>query len=105
MSSCFKRFKNWILYPRQYRNFIEHLEVSRLSSSAFADNALRHEIYTTYRDVFGHGGDNEWGEYVKCQACSMVYDIETIHGINAYVQLSVLPAHPPSSRCCGAPLE
>src|ERR1035441_9949526 len=24
---------------------------------------------------------------------------------NAYVQLSVLPAHPPSSRCCGAPLE
>jgi|GEM_PF-4011371 len=95
-----KKIKNWILYPKEYRDLISSLSLVKVSLFDLNNETFKKEIFNTYRDIFGHGGDHEWGEYVKCVTCNKIYDVEQTHRTKDYVHLSDLPEELPLSHCC-----
>jgi hypothetical protein len=99
MHPIIKKAKQWLLYSQKYRDFIENLELVRLTRADFQDIKLKENIFTAYRDIFGHG-DGDWGEFARCIKCQKIYSIEELYGLELYVNLSDLPQDLPESPCC-----
>lgn len=99
MKSLIKRIKHKILFSNEYIDFITHLKIIPITPTDLMNDNLKKELFQIYRDIFGHGGEGDWGEYAKCVSCEKVYDIEQIHGLEDYVHISELPTLP-DSPCC-----
>lgn len=83
------------------RAFISSLQVRKLVHADMRDPTSRKNLFDLYRDIFGHSGKNEWGEYLVCTDCKKLYSIEAVHDITGYTHVSDLPVHPEESKCCG----
>ena len=105
MNLKIKKLKNKLFYSSEYNNFIDSLVLIKISKHDFLNESFKKNVFDTYRDIFGHGGDHEWGEYVVCSICKKVQDIEKTHRLSGYVHISDLPNELPQSICCNAPVE
>ena len=105
MTLLIRKIKHYFIYPAKFRKLFASVILQEVTPNDFLDPEVRKKIFSTYRDIFGHGGDHEWGEYARCASCKKVYDIETVHGFKEYIHISSLPTELPESRCCSAPLE
>ena len=94
---------------KDYRDFIKDIKVKEVTKESFrGDKLLFNNFINCYRDVFGHRGGHEWGEYKKCRNCSKVYSIEDIYGAHEYRNIVDIEAElePQLYLCdCGGQLE